>query len=73
MKNLGRIGRWTLGTFALTTVVIGAISLTSNAQAGPPVCPKLWAPVICDNGKTYPNQCYADRAHATGCVPTGDL
>ncbi|MCI0408184.1 MAG: hypothetical protein L0191_06425 [Acidobacteria bacterium] len=34
-------------------------------------CPLLYAPVICDNGKTYPNQCWADRHHAQNCVPTG--
>ncbi len=36
-------------------------------------CPLIYAPVICDNGKVYPNQCYADRAHAKNCVPTGDI
>jgi len=36
-------------------------------------CPKIYAPVICDNGKTYPNQCVADRHHAQNCVPTGDI
>lgn len=36
-------------------------------------CPKIYAPVTCDNGKTYPNQCVADRHHAQNCVPTGEL
>ena len=35
----------------------------------PKFCPMLWAPVICDNGKVYPNQCYADKKCAQGCVP----
>lgn len=34
-------------------------------------CMDVWDPVVCDNGKTYSNQCYADRACATGCVPSG--
>ncbi len=34
-------------------------------------CLDVWDPVVCDNGKTYSNQCYADRACATGCVPAG--
>lgn len=34
------------------------------------VCLDVWLPVICANGVTYSNQCYADRACAPGpCVP----
>ena len=36
-------------------------------------CPLIYAPVICDNGKTYPNQCVADQHHAKNCVPAGGL
>lgn len=36
-------------------------------------CPLIWAPVVCDNGKTYPNQCVADQHHAKNCVPSGQL
>jgi hypothetical protein len=46
--------------------------LTESAFAfGPKLCPQIYAPVICSNGKVYVNQCYADKAHATGCVPYG--
>ena len=34
-------------------------------------CANIDAPVTCDGGKTYPNQCVADCVHATGCVPSG--
>ena len=34
-------------------------------------CPLIYAPVICDNGKTYPNQCVADQHHAKNCQPLG--
>ena len=34
-------------------------------------CPAIYAPVICDHGKTYPNQCVADQHHAKNCVPAG--
>ena len=34
-------------------------------------CPLIYAPVICDNGKTYPNQCEADLHHAKNCRPLG--
>ena len=36
-------------------------------------CPEIYAPVTCDNGKTYPNQCFADCHHAKNCVPSGGL
>jgi len=34
-------------------------------------CPLIYAPVICDGGKTYSNQCLADQHHAKNCVPLG--
>jgi hypothetical protein len=34
-------------------------------------CPLIYAPVICDHGKTYPNLCVAEQHHAKNCVPTG--
>ena len=34
-------------------------------------CLDVWDPVTCDNGVTYSNQCYADRACATGCEGGG--
>lgn len=43
----------------------------SPETAAPRVCPEIYAPVTCDNGRTYVNQCYADRAHAKNCVPAG--
>lgn len=60
----------------VAAVVLGgltAIASRSVVSAGPPVCPQIYAPVICDNGKIYPNQCEADRKNAKNCVPTGDL
>ena len=32
-------------------------------------CPLIYAPVICDKGRIYPNQCVADSHHAQNCVP----
>ena len=54
-------------------IVVAAGTLVTAAHAGPPLCPEVYAPVICSNGKIYPNQCYADRAHAKDCVPYGVL
>jgi len=36
------------------------------------VCEAVYAPVICDGACTYSNQCVADCAKATHCVP-GDI
>jgi|GEM_PF-1889971 len=58
--------------FMVAIVSLFALLFAKTVQAVPPnACPKIYAPVICDNGKTYPNQCVADKHHATGCVPTG--
>ena len=48
----------------------GVAALFTEAQAAPRcICPQVWAPVVCDNGRTYPNQCFADCRHAKNCVP----
>ncbi len=54
-------------------VAVGVSSLFTEAEAGPCICPDLYAPVICDNGKTYPNACVAKCRHAKNCVPTGEI
>ncbi len=58
---------------AIVLLGLAALAVASFpvAQAGPPVCPQIYAPVICDGGKIYPNQCEADRHHAKNCVPYG--
>ena len=33
------------------------------------ICPLIYAPVICDKDRIYPNQCVADSKHAKNCVP----
>jgi len=42
----------------------GAPTMSPEAR-----CPLIYAPVICDGGKIYPNQCVADQKHAKNCVP----
>ena len=54
-------------------VFAGGVLATSAHAAGPHLCPLIYAPVICSNGKVYPNQCYADKAKAKNCVPYGDV
>lgn len=49
-------------------------ALTPTQAAGARcICPLIYAPVKCSNGKTYPNLCTAECHHATGCVPTGEI
>jgi len=72
-----RIGAILLAAIVVAAIGAGAIALMSetatSAEAGPCICPQVYAPVVCDNGRTYPNQCVADCRHARNCVPTGDL
>ena len=54
---------------AVGAVLVATISI---AMAGPSAkCPLIYAPVICDGGKVYSNQCLADQHHAKNCVPYG--
>lgn len=66
MKNAKR----TIAQVLLLAVGAVTVATVSVAMAaGPKVCPKIYAPVICDGGKVFVNQCEADKKHATGCVP----
>ncbi len=64
-----------ISSLVLVAAIAGIASYTIAAGGGngPIRCPAIYAPVICDNGVTYPNQCEADRHHARNCVPTGDI
>lgn len=53
--------------------LLAAGGLDDGCPPKPRFCPQLWAPVICDNGKVYPNQCWADKHCATGCAPYEEL
>ena len=44
---------------------------TVQTKGGPAPCPKIYAPVICDRGRIFPNQCEADKKHAKNCEPLG--
>ena len=64
---------------ALVAVVVGGTATwAAKPGGGGTKCPKpifcidLWDPVICADGITYSNSCYADRACAPlPCVPAG--
>lgn len=66
-----------LKMLALTSVLCtGALALATPSMANHggchknphPICPAIFDPVVCDNGKTYSNQCFANADCATGCV-----
>lgn len=57
----------------VATAAVGTVAVVSQAQAGACRCPLIYAPVTCDHGKTYPNQCVADCHNAKNCVPSGVL
>lgn len=70
-----RILKAAIGAAVALTFVIGIASLFAPAQAafGGCLCPDIYAPVKCSNGKTYPNLCVAQCNKAKNCVPTGDI
>ena len=74
MKNV----RWIVAAFALVALVAGFAASTAVEARKPPsepgcYCPDVFDPVICSDGNTYSNFCYAGCAGATGCVRTGDI
>jgi len=67
-----RIGRAFLVVALVAAFAVGTTALFTETEAkGPCVCPKIYAPVECDRGKVYPNQCVADCRNAKNCVPVG--
>jgi len=66
MRNLGR---WMVVGVASIAGVAGMVALGGTAEAaGASICPRVYAPVMCGNGKTYTNPCVAKTNHATDCV-----
>lgn len=63
---------------ALTAASVALAKKPAPPPPGPGTCPKniacadVWDPVVCADGITYSNACYADRACAPGpCTPAG--
>ena len=56
---------------ALAAVIGIAASFTEVEAKGPCRCPQIYAPVECDKGKIFPNQCVADCRGGKNCVPIG--
>jgi len=68
MLKLHRGWKVILATGLIVAACFGVAALFTEVEARC-ICPKLYAPVICDNGKIYPNPCYAECRNAEGCVP----
>ena len=66
-----------VATVAAVVLALGVGLLTALVappiEAGPCRCPLIYAPVVCDHGKTFPNPCYAECRGGKNCVPTGEL
>jgi len=75
MKIVRRLVAFTLSIGLVAVVVAGGLALSSEVQAAPGgcLCPKIYAPVVCDHGKWYANPCLAACRNAKNCVPTGEI
>ena len=71
MKGRRLLGRAVIAFAVVLAIVIGALSLFTPVQAAGCMCPMIYAPVQCDNGRIYSNGCVAACAHAKNCVPVG--
>jgi len=67
--------KFAIGAAIAASFVIGISTLVAPASAAfkSCICPDIYAPVRCSNGVTYSNGCVASCAHATGCVPAGNI
>jgi len=70
MRRLDTV-RFVVATLAALAIVVGAAAIFTEIEAAPCRCPLLYAPVRCDDGKVYSNQCFANCRNATNCVPIG--
>jgi hypothetical protein len=65
--------RWLVVAVVCVGLSAGSTGVFTEAReaAGGCICPLIYAPVTCDGGKTYSNQCVANCHHARNCVPSG--
>ena len=71
MRNVGRTSRMAFAGSIVGVLALGVSALLSTVEASSCRCPLIYAPVTCDHGRTYPNQCEADCHNAKNCVPSG--
>jgi hypothetical protein len=69
MKKTTWIRMFLLG-LTLTGATMTGVAHADRCVPDPNViCPLIFAPVTCNNGVTYSNQCFADADCARGCRP----
>ena len=74
MLRSRRVCQAAVAVVLVAAFCFGVAALFTETQAkGPCRCPMIYAPVECDKGKVYPNQCVADCRNAKNCVPIGIL
>ena len=68
MSRATKIRMFLLGIVlaAATSTATYAAKCVPNPDA---ICPLIFAPVTCNNGVTYSNQCFANADCAKGCRP----
>jgi hypothetical protein len=72
MRKIAALSRFLIGSAVVVALALGGFSYFTEAEAaGRCICPMIYAPVKCDNGRIYSNSCFASCAHATNCVPIG--
>ncbi len=71
MKKAFLAGIALLALLAAADVAVTLVTETSPRAEAACQCPLIYAPVVCDRGKTFPNQCVADCRNAKNCVPSG--
>ncbi len=71
MKKAARAPMIAFGAAVAAVTITGAAALARpGGGIGDPgiMCPDVWMPVLCPDGKIYSNHCYAARAGQTGCT-----
>lgn len=72
MKNLKKLGMFAF-VVAVAGVAIMAVQTASAVLPGRCICLDVYRPVLCPNGITYPNSCYASCAGQRNCIPAGAI
>lgn len=72
-----RLLKFAVSGLVTSTFVLGVVALFATTPAHAVIrhciCPDVYAPVTCSNGRTYSNGCVASCAGATDCHPSGDI
>lgn len=72
MKNLKKFGMLAF-VVAVCGVAVMAVQTATAAGGSRCICLDIYRPVLCPNGITYPNSCYAGCAGQRNCVPAGAI